>query len=343
MTLRSTEDWNLARVTRDRQRAVEAFGLTERQARFLVEVMVHSGVFVPRQYCTFAGIAHGQKVHDFLRRPVERGYARPIQVGAMHRGRMFHIRRKPLYAAIGEADNRHRKAAPLGRMVERLMALDTVLAGRSWTWLGAEKDKVAYFRRECRGRLEDRELPHLTFGAGASQVVRYFPDKLPIGMRVDGPEHVFVYLMTSAVPLDFRLFLHRHAELLRALTRWTIRVLVPQPFAKAVKTFQAVVRQEFTAVTPADADELLWLFRERQRLGGTAAGPKDERFRSAARQFRQPRFGVLYRLWQRHGDAVVWAAQSPVLRDALARGEGSVEFVHLPHQYLHLSSLVGVA
>ena len=36
------------------------FRFTERQARFLVEVMIHAGVFVPRQYGAFAGIVHGQ-------------------------------------------------------------------------------------------------------------------------------------------------------------------------------------------------------------------------------------------------------------------------------------------
>ena len=42
------------------------FGFTERQARFLATVMLHSGVFVGRQYAAFAGITHGQKVHDFI-------------------------------------------------------------------------------------------------------------------------------------------------------------------------------------------------------------------------------------------------------------------------------------
>jgi hypothetical protein len=42
------------------------FGLTERQAGFLPIVMLHSGVFVGRQYAAFAGITHGQKVHDFI-------------------------------------------------------------------------------------------------------------------------------------------------------------------------------------------------------------------------------------------------------------------------------------
>ena len=344
MTTPSTADWNITRVNGERQRALAGFGFTDRQARFLVEVMVHSGVFVPRQYCTFAGIAHGQKVQDFLRRLVERGYARPIQVGALHRGRIFHVRHKPLYAAIGEGDNRHRKRAPLGRTVERLMVLDAVLADRSYTWLGTEKDKLAYFRRECRERLEDRELPHLTFGTGASQVVRYFPDKLPIGMRVDGPEHAFVYLMTSAVPLDFRQFLARHSELWRTLIRWRIRVLVPAPLAKAIPGFRAAFTQELAApITPSQADELQWFFRERSRLKAAPSEAKSDRFRRASLEFRQPRFGFLYRRWERHGDAAIWAAMSPVLRDGLERGEGRVEFVQLPDQYLHLSSLVGVA
>ena len=51
----------------ERVAAVRLFGFTDRQARFLVHVLVHAGVFLERQYRTFAGIAHGQKTHDFLR------------------------------------------------------------------------------------------------------------------------------------------------------------------------------------------------------------------------------------------------------------------------------------
>ncbi len=35
----------------ERVQAVTDFGFTERQARFLVLVMRHAGVCVPRQYC----------------------------------------------------------------------------------------------------------------------------------------------------------------------------------------------------------------------------------------------------------------------------------------------------
>lgn len=42
------------------------FGFTERQARFLVHVLVFSGAFLERQYRMFTGLAHDQKTHDFL-------------------------------------------------------------------------------------------------------------------------------------------------------------------------------------------------------------------------------------------------------------------------------------
>jgi hypothetical protein len=93
-----------ARVT-----AVAGFGFTERKARFLVTVMVHSGVFLQRQYCAFAGISHGQKAHDFVGKLIARRFATAIAPGRLHQGRLFHVHYKPLYESIGEPDNRHRK------------------------------------------------------------------------------------------------------------------------------------------------------------------------------------------------------------------------------------------
>jgi len=73
----------------ERVNAVMAFGFTERQAGFLVHVLVHAGVFLERQYRAFADIAHGQNTHDFLAKLVSRGYATAITPGALHRGRSF--------------------------------------------------------------------------------------------------------------------------------------------------------------------------------------------------------------------------------------------------------------
>jgi hypothetical protein len=65
------------------------------------------------------------------------------------------------------------------------------------------------------------------------------------------------------------------------------------------------------------------------------------RFRRATASFRAPRFRALHRAWEQQGDTVLWATQSHVLRDKLARGVARVEAVELAHQYLHLSGLVG--
>ena len=338
------ENWNIDRLTAERAEAITAFGFTERQARFLVEVLIHSGVFVERQYCTFASITHGQKTHDFLTRLVERGHARPTMVGALHRGRIFHAHYKPLYAAIGQADNRHRKAMPLGRMVERLMVLDAVLADRTFTWLGTEFDKRSYFMRRLEGRIEVREFPRLTFGAGEKTRHRYFPDKMPIGIQSDRTNHVFMYLVTSPVPMDFRLFLIRHSELLRSLTGWTIRVLVPEPFAKAIRVFGHAARETLaTPITPSMAEGLRQYFHERRQRQETPSEPSDRGSRSAAHAYRTPRFQALFRIWQQEGDPAIWATQSTSLKDALERHTGRVEFTRLSRQYLHLSSLIGIA
>lgn len=242
------------------------FGFTERQARFLVHVLVFSGVFLERQYRSFTGLAHGQKTHDFLTKLITGGYATPITPGALHRGRLYHVQYKPLYEAIGEPNNRHRKVASLGRFVERLMLLDAVLADRRYGWLGTEQDKRTYFREALEEDLPDDWYPHLTFGNGLEKTTRFFPDKLPIGVPLRGDRrHLFVYLATREVPAEFRVFLLRHADLLKSVDEWTIRVLLPRRFRKAAALYRYAVRDAFMMpLTLRDTDELDWHFRARR-------------------------------------------------------------------------------
>jgi hypothetical protein len=121
-------------------------------------------------------------------------------------------------------------------------------------------------------------------------------------------------------------------------------VLVPQPFVKAIPRFGHAAREELaTPLSLSQSQELQWWFRERHWRPADGISPDPQRARAAAASFRSPRFRVLDRLWQQQGDRVIWSAQSAVLRDALERQTGRVEFVTLSHQYLHLSSLVGVA
>jgi hypothetical protein len=90
---------------------VRLHGFTDRQAAFLVTVMPHASVCLGRQYCTFARIAYGQKMHDFFQSLLARGYATARACGHQ-KARLYHIHHKPLY-----------RAAPLGNPI-------TATAGR---------------------------------------------------------------------------------------------------------------------------------------------------------------------------------------------------------------------
>jgi hypothetical protein len=81
--------------------------------------------------------------------------------------------------------------------MERPMILDHVIGHPEVPWLGAEQDKLAHFLTRSHTR---DELPRLAFGQGADVTVRYFPDKLPIGVSPDTRWHVFLYLVTDPLP-----------------------------------------------------------------------------------------------------------------------------------------------
>jgi len=345
MNLASPPDrWTIELANAERMDAISAFGFTERQARFLVNVLLRSGVFVERQYCSFAGIVHGQKSTDFIKTLVERRFATPIATGKLHRGRMLHVHYKPLWAAIGEPDNRFRKAAAPGRMIERVMLLDAVLDDRNSTWLGPAIDKRRHFMRRLESRLETREYQHLMFGDGPDRTVRYFPDKFPIGVLPERDSHVFVYLVTHASPMDFRLFLLRHVALFRVLFRWTIRLLFPRSLWKARLVYQHAAREHFaTRLEPANVEVLEWLFPERKRLAEPGAGPADDRYLNASKNFSPPKFRALYRQWLEDPANTLWMAGSNTIADAVERDHGRVACVELARQYLHLSPLVDVA
>lgn len=330
----------------DRVAGVEGLGFNERQARFLVTVACHAGVCMVRQYCAFCAIRHGQIAREFFARLITRRLATVFEC-AHKRARIYHLRHRALYDSIGEPHSRLRKPVALPRAVERLMVLDTVLADTSLRWLATEREKLEHFSLTMGNILRREEFPKLVFGAGDAVTVRYFPDRLPVGVEPGGNVYVFLYLVTRPAPLDFRAFLQRHAELLRALPSWRVRLLVPRHLAKAQPAYRAAFQQELAApLRPAVVDDLRWFFEERQRLPvlGDARESRDpDRFERVSRAFGAPRYRRLYRAWRGDGPRVLDSLTSGVLADALARGSGRLETEVLARQYLHLSSLVGTA
>ncbi len=316
---------------------VRDMGFTDTQAAFLVTVMLHAGVCVGRHYCTFAGLPYGRKTYDFFHTLLHRRYATERRCG-IHNARMYHLHSKPLYRTIGETDNRHRRPMALPRAIERLMLLDGVLADRTLTWLGTEHEKLAHFTLAHRALR--RDLPALTFHGDDEETVRYFPDKLPIGVDANNRSTVFLFLATQNVPIDFRVFLERHADLLRRLPAWTVRLIVPRHMADAPGTYQAAFREHLASPLRRQVvDELQWYFEARR----TPPAGRDQRFDLAGRAFRAPRFRALYRAWLERGDRVVEATISATLAEAIERGTGRFEAVPLPYRYGYLLSLVGTA
>lgn len=325
-----------------RVNAIVAKGYSQSQAEFLVLVMLHSGVCTVRQYCDFTHRPRGQKSQDFFAQLVDNDHASST-IGPNGRLRVFHIFGSALYDAIGEPDNRNRRAPSPGAAIERIMLLDAILSTRQLQWLATENEKLSHFTRLFGTALRREDLPHLTFGKPPDTTTRYFPDKLPIGLDGDGPT-IFTFLVRGGSPIDFRAFLHRHAELLRAVPNWHLRLLLPRHLVRFQRLYCSVFADEL--LTPLRLNvvaELLWFFRMKRSASAGDPTHHSERFRAAVMAFDGPRFSVLYRRWLELGDEALRDLSSPVLVDAVARGRAKVESHVLAHPYVRFQSTLGTA
>ncbi len=315
---------------------VGTFGFTERQTRFLLLVLRHSGVCLARQYCTYAGIVRGQKTQDFFGRLVSRGLATAYPCGH-RRARVYHLHHKALYRAIGEPETRLRRPATLGRAVERLMVLDHLVAHPTTTWLATEREKIEHF---LGSGLHEDELPSITFKGKTSSTTRFFTERLPIGLPDRESGYVFLWLATQEVPIDFRSYLQRHADLLRRLKAWRVHLVAPRHLARHVARYEQAFREELEQpLRSAVADEMRWYFEQLQQ----GAPNRGSRFQAARRDFAGPRFRALYRTWQLRGERALSAATSRLAADAIADGAGGLVSEVADRQYLHLTPLVGTA
>ena len=322
-------------TNQDRVKAIVDFGFTERQARFLVTVMLHSGACLLRQYTAFAGIVHGQKTRKFFRKLVTRGYATAYAC-RHNRGRVFHLHSKALYRAIGVTDSRHRRPLSAARVVRGLMMLDGVVANPELVWLATADEKRAHVTAMTPIPVD--RLPHVSPAVGRPGEVCMFPDKVPIGIDLTG-RWVIVYLADDAELDPCRAFLQRHADLLAVLPAWTLRFVAPPELETLAARCANLVKEDLASPVRQEViDRLKWYFDQRRYHEIDGARIDDEEMYYLSRAgFRAPRYHVLYKRWLREGDAALDYATSRTIADAIERGSGRVECVLLPHQYRHLS------
>jgi hypothetical protein len=338
MTDLESSSINFTAVHQQRLQAVIDCGFTERQARFLVLVMRHSGVCVPRQYASIAGIANGgRRCNAFFDKLLRRGVAREIPC-VHNRARLYHVHHKPLYFVIGEVSSRYRRTVSARLVVERLMLLDAVLALPDVEWLTTAPEKAALLERLRADASLAAPAPSIPV---TSDTVPQISSRFPIGVE-SGSRVVLLFLATEPDIGGFRAFLQAHAALLRAAPQWTLRFAFPRPLDRASSIYEALIHEELESpLHSATISELKWYFKHRRIAAGEAVHPTTRQALDAgAKVFGTPRFRAMYQRWLRHGNAVFEGPSSPAIAEALGTGRGRVESVVLPHAYRHLFPLV---
>ncbi len=322
----------------DRVQAVVDFGFTERQARFLVTVMLHSGVCLPRQYERFAGIVHGKRTGRFFGKLIKHGYAAAYPC-RHNRGRVYHVHHTPLYRAIGETNSRHRRPMSAARVEEALMLLDAMLIDPKVMWLATADEKRIHISRQ--GGVSPDDAARLTATQRASRPVRSVRDRMPVGIDQEG-RWVFPYLLTDLQREDFHWFLQQLSALFAVLPAWVVQIVCPHGKGVA-ELYEKEARYALQPVSPRVASHVPWYFKlhRAHTQEGAPLGDHEQDYYETRYAFGGLRFQVLYRRWLIEGDAVLEGISSDAIAEALKRGTGNVECHVLPFGYRHLSPLVG--
>lgn len=317
-----------------RVQAVVKFGFTERQARFLVTVMLHSGVCLLRHYTAFAHIVHGQKTRKFFAKLVRHGYATAYRC-RHNRGRVYHVKHKPLYRAIGETDSRLRRPMSAARVMERLPLLDAIFACPAVVWLATSEEKQVHLSGLAGISTDEATSEPVSRPALGAR------DEMPLGIDLAG-RWVFVYVVTGDRLEDFHGFLQRHVAVLSALPAWTLRIVFPMPNQWLRKQYEECARQELAKPWPNLIGRLKWYFEQRRQKELDRTPVDDpEKYAQEHFCFHLTRYQVLYERWLSEGEGALKVVSSEATAEAIKRGAGRVEYDDLPFRYRHLSPLLG--
>jgi hypothetical protein len=132
-------------------------------------------------------------------------------------------------------DNSRSKPVTLNRAIQRLMVLDAIVEHPDLVWLGTADEKATHLL--ALTRIVQADLPHVSVGEGEARTVRYFPDRLPIGIHLAGRA---VVVVTEPWLDEFRVFLERHAALLRVLRAGSSRTVSLRRLRRAVVTKNSI-------------------------------------------------------------------------------------------------------
>ncbi len=199
------------------------------------------GAFIRTQYEAWAGVDRAA-AHRLVRRLQGARLGREID-GGRGIGRYVHLTSRRLYKALEMGDSRHRQRGSTGHLLQRLIALDCVIArgGRQGWLLGVEEQLGAF-----RGLgVPDVALPRRTYRSkeGGDPVVSWFPARWPIAMATGSALFLLPDSGEAARPdLELRTWGRHHARLWDWLGRHGVGV--ETAFACRTESRERAVRKE---------------------------------------------------------------------------------------------------
>jgi hypothetical protein len=200
---------------------LKTLGYTEREARFLYIVAIHSGYFTQTQLCPFIGSKSGRTTRSFTSRLLSRNHVRERKY--QNNASIYHLMHRRIYQAIGQENLRNRRSHTFDFMKIRLAILDFVLSHLEYHFFEGEAEKVQYFEQNLQ--IRPQEMPGRTY-RGSNNVpdtVRYFVDKFPMFLNstvAGGPIVTFTFIDPGYGNLDaFRTHLDAYAGILQRIPR----------------------------------------------------------------------------------------------------------------------------
>lgn len=300
----------------ERSRALQRFGYSEREAQFLTIAALHGGYFVRSQYCRFIDRQIGGTAAELVRKLLANDHA--TAVAGCHNTKVYHLAARPFYAALGQEDNRNRRARPAIVIKNKLMCLDFVLdhPGR---YLATEQEKVDYFHGTLQ--IPAAELPCKLFRSPTSieTTTRCFVDKYPIFLSEEAcpPPVVSFCFVDEGLVTDshFDSYLRQYAPLFKRMPAFRLIYIAASelPFKPAKKAFEKFfgLRQESpTALQDEAVRTRLFAYFEARRLYEAAQLETFDRsklisLRDDRQAFSGPEYEALYRLWTGQGASAV--------------------------------------
>ena len=277
--------------------AIEQLGYTRREAEFLVLAALHSGYFLRRQFSS-----PGKLDDAFCRKLLVNGHGK--QAHSTGQTQVYHISGKPLFRALDQVDNRHRRSHESFYMRSKLMLLDYVLSTKhAQQFLATEEDKVEYF---CKVRgLNTSVLPAKKYvGRDGSKTTRFFVDKFPV--RVDQSTGIvsFGFVDDGISKAGFRTWLSQIQPLIEALG--SAEIVFVSPSVNAISP----AKKEFARRFGGGAGSVLVAyFRMRQGLetkGFTCSQADLDRYRNWRKRYGGEPYEQQYLAWKASGGSLAF-------------------------------------